>query len=320
MFHAFVLPPGVIIAARSLIALFREINPELLPKRERGKTASMELAAGEKKKPVYGATAVAKGVDGTQFLVGKVLEEVDDGAWEIDENGDSDDAEEGWVTIPSGDTRTHIELSETDSSSDNDEDEEEEAADEDEESDGDEAEESDDEEVVESDDDAPELADAPVDESAGAAPVLPIEATRLLTPADFALMKKLRQEAEAERMVNGPFGAHKRDRPPMTADDAEADNDEGIIDTALILGPRKKKKQDKEERLASIAEGRKDRAKFGSSRGKERGSMTNKEKSKKKNFMMMVHKRSVAGKKKMSLRDKQLKLRKHVDRQKKQKH
>jgi protein SDA1 len=65
-------------------------------------------------------------------------------------------------------------------------------------------------------------------------------------------------------------------------------------------------------------EGRKDREKFGSRKGKDRGSITNREKSKRKNMVMMSHKRGVLQKKKMSLRDKQRRLRKHIDHQKKQ--
>ena len=86
------------------------------------------------------------------------------------------------------------------------------------------------------------------------------------------------------------------------------------------MGPAKHKKQNKEERMASIMEGREDREKYGSKRGKRDSSMrstTNKEKSRKKNFVMMIHKRSVKGKQKMSLRDKQKVLRAHITKQKK---
>lgn len=38
---------GVIAGARSLLALFREVNPALLKKSERGKAATMGLASGK---------------------------------------------------------------------------------------------------------------------------------------------------------------------------------------------------------------------------------------------------------------------------------
>ena len=69
-----------------------------------------------------------------------------------------------------------------------------------------------------------------------------------------------------------------------------------------------KRKHDKEARLATVLEGRKDRDKFGSRKAKasEFASSTHKEKNKKKNFMMMKHK--LKHKSKMSFVDKQRKL------------
>ena len=71
-----------------------------------------------------------------------------------------------------------------------------------------------------------------------------------------------------------------------------------------------KRKQTYAERMEMIREGREGREKFGSKKGKklEHGaSTTNREKQKKtKNFMMIVHKRSVKGKSTRSLRDKQV--------------
>lgn len=79
-----------------------------------------------------------------------------------------------------------------------------------------------------------------------------------------------------------------------------------------------RRKDDYEARMESIKSGREGR-KFGSKKGSdERSSTTNREKAKKnKAFMMIVHKRSVKGKAKASLRDKQLTLRKHITKQKK---
>ena len=69
--------------------------------------------------------------------------------------------------------------------------------------------------------------------------------------------------------------------------------------------------------MASILAGRENRPKFGSKKGNpDRGSITNKEKNKKKAFKMIAHKRDVVRKTKMSLRDKQRHLRKHVQKQK----
>lgn len=91
-----------------------------------------------------------------------------------------------------------------------------------------------------------------------------------------------------------------------------------------ILGPRKKVKADYAERMASIEKGREGREKFGSLRGKKNkeapSSSTNREKARNKPLMMILGSRAVRGKKKASLREKQQKLRAHIDRAKKSGH
>ncbi len=88
-----------------------------------------------------------------------------------------------------------------------------------------------------------------------------------------------------------------------------------------ILGPRKKAKADYAERMASIEKGREGREKFGSLKGKKNkeapSSSTNREKARNKPIMMILASNAVRGKKKASLREKQRKLRAHIDRAKK---
>jgi protein SDA1 len=92
-----------------------------------------------------------------------------------------------------------------------------------------------------------------------------------------------------------------------------------FISEADILGPRKKTKASYEDRMASIQKGREDREKFGSRKGKKhqdpdrKSSTTNKEKKRSKPVMMILSSGAVKGKKKASLRDKQKKLRAHID-------
>lgn len=89
-----------------------------------------------------------------------------------------------------------------------------------------------------------------------------------------------------------------------------------VVDVSKIMRGIKRK-DDYEARIASIKAGREGRE-YGSKKGKEeRSSLTNREKSKKtKAFMMMVHKKSVKGKAKRSLREKQKVLRAHIKKQK----
>ncbi len=88
-----------------------------------------------------------------------------------------------------------------------------------------------------------------------------------------------------------------------------------------ILGPRKKSKADYAERIASIEKGREGREKFGSMKGKKNkaapSSSTNREKARNKPIMMILSSNAVKGKKKASLREKQRKLRAHIDKAKK---
>jgi protein SDA1 len=81
---------------------------------------------------------------------------------------------------------------------------------------------------------------------------------------------------------------------------AEPTSDE-IVEAGTILGPRKKAKQDREERMQHAAEGREGRAKFASKKATRREdgpytSTTNREKARKKNLMMTIHKVRKGGK------------------------
>jgi len=98
---------------------------------------------------------------------------------------------------------------------------------------------------------------------------------------------------------------------------AVADSD--FISENDILGPRKKAKADYTERMASIEKGREDRGAFGSKKGKRKevpSSSTNKEKARNKPFMMVMSSGAVRGKKRASLKEKQQRLRRHIDKAK----
>lgn len=88
-----------------------------------------------------------------------------------------------------------------------------------------------------------------------------------------------------------------------------------------MIEPERKYKQDKEGRLAMIMEGREDREKFGSKRGKvlaqKPHSTTNREKARKKNFLMTLG--QAKKKQKRSLMDHKRILKAHVEKQKKKK-
>lgn len=254
----------VVIAARSLVQLYRQIDPSLLPVKERGKVATMALRAGETHALKYGEEKPSEDIAGLDLLAKADNVQDEDGkdAWEV-ASGDESDSSEGWINIES-DQDYNI------SDSDDDKDD---------------VDQKNEPEEVNQKDKSEEVS---------------LASREILTPADFQKLDKLRAE----------HGMRK----------AMGQSNEEIIEAMELAGPQKFK-QNKEERLAHVQQGREGRE-FGSRKrlhAEKNHSTTNKEKARKKNFVMMIHKRDVQGKARKSLRDKQKVLRAHIDRQKKRK-
>merc|ERR1712154_327746 len=96
----------------------------------------------------------------------------------------------------------------------------------------------------------------------------------------------------------------------LVDEDVEDSGRKELVNLDDIELIHKKKKHDKETRMEAIKQGREGREKFGGGKNtkKDGASMTNKQKSKKKNFSMMKHKIKTKGKK--SFREKQVALKK----------
>lgn len=310
---------AVMMAARSLIALYREVAPEMLTKADRGKNATMDLIHnGSKSLSQFGVEKDStNGIPGLELLAKWKMEQgllgkegEDDwkmpGSDDEDEN-DADDIEGDWVDVKS-DTELNISGEE----------------------DADEelpkerngikkkylkymkqhkrrkvSKEDDDNSDLELSDDeggnSKKSRKQIEEEKRKAAELEAIKETlsHVMTPADFAKLKELNAEAGIEKVTG-----HKL-------------RHEDEVDSSDLVNVDRKK-MNKEERMAAIMEGREDREKFGSRKGRRETerSTTNREKERKKNFVMMIHKKSVQGKRKMSLRDRQKVLRAHVERQK----
>lgn len=279
---------AVVMAARSLISLYREIAPEMLHRKDRGKLATMEMSAGEKPEVRYGVdTSNVTGIQGLDLLqkwrdeqekTGENGEENEDDGWEVasdDEDSDSEDDEGGWIEVES--------------------DQEYNVLDSDDEENGD---------KEGSEAKKPKLTKQELQEADENA-FLTLASSRVLTPADFAKLDELKLQAGLEKVM----GTRKNDNGSARNEDT--------VDVNALIGPQKFK-QLREERIAAAKEGKEGRE-FGSRKGKIEGahSTTNREKARKKNFMMMVHKKDVQGKAKRSLRDKQRSLRAHIEKQKK---
>ncbi|KAF7217314.1 protein SDA1 homolog [Nothobranchius furzeri] len=129
-----------------------------------------------------------------------------------------------------------------------------------------------------------------------------VSGSRLLTQDDF---KKIRLAQMAKEISAAPGKGQKR---KMVESD---DDDKGeLLMLRDIEKLHKKPKADKETRLATALAGRSDRKEFVKKRTKlnPHASSSNKEKRRKKNFMMMKHSQNVRTKGKRSFREKQLAL------------
>ncbi|CAZ81484.1 unnamed protein product [Tuber melanosporum] len=274
---------GVMMAARGLIGLYREVAPEMLKKKDRGKAATMDMKNREDLRFGIEKEGVIEGLDlleqwkAEQKRLKMAAKDDDDtnrAGWEIED--DSEDNETGWINVTSD---NEIEISDS-------EDEEEE-------------ENYKPKKKTKVDDEEKEVLPGETDMEEKKLSTL--ATTKILTPADFAKLAELKTAAGLERLMG----------KKITNEDA--------VEVDAIKGPQRRGKSDKEARLAAVMEGREGREKFGSNKGKrdKAHSTTNKEKARKKNFMMMKSK--AKGKQKRSLVEKQRALRAHVEKQKKSK-
>lgn len=318
---------GVMMASRSLITLYRTTAPEMLNRKDRGKAASMGVAAGTHDSAQFGVErGVTRGIEGLELLEAEYAreaaerglnpeeaaaalleeqaEEDANAGWEgfeIEDSDGSDDGGEGWINVESD--GEDLEFSDS---------------------------EDDDEDVkkrqkeiagkkVTFEDNPAESAAAAVADSDQAAESVPevaaerdlksIATTRILTPADFKRLSELKAQ--------GPLAGTTKKTTHHTASAKRAGEARDFVDPLDIEGPRKKAKQDLEARLASVAEGRKDREKFGSKKGnrsEEGRSTTNREKARKKNFLMVKHRKDIQGKSMKKLTIKRKELQAHISR------
>jgi len=267
---------GVMMASKSLIQLFRNQNPELLHKRDRGRPTEAVVTMKAKQ---FGELDVAENVPGAE-VIDVSMEESKETEKENDDE-DGDDSEWENVSHPS----------------DN---EEEEAGDK----------------------------FLTVEEKVAKASEVTLG--RILTDEDFKRIDAAQLKKQVQGVRKGPKVTPQKGTKRSAADaDLDTTAEEGtsgfggrnelvnLDDIELI---HKKRKHDKEARLASVMEGREDRGKFGGRKSKmdENASMTNKQKNKKKNFSMLKHKIKAKQTKK-SFREKQQELKKRLLKQRKMK-
>lgn len=300
---------GVMMAAKGLLSLYREVGAEMLKKRDRGKEATMSLRSGSLMQHKFGEQE-AGGIEGLELLekwkeeekkrkrAEKGLpedaadgeekpEDEDDGFnsddWDVESVDSSDSG--GWIAVSS---------------------------------------ESEDEEPApkrqrKSSSEAPELVDAskdaaPTETEAEIERMSKLATTTILTPADLAKLQELRLQANLDKAMGGNKSKHAKELAARHADDP--------LTAEQIELPAKLRKSTKEERLALAREGKPDREEHKSTQAirkakkeSEGKSTSNKEKARKKNFLMTIGKARM--KQKRSLVQTRKVLQAHVERSKK---
>lgn len=304
---------GVMMAAKGLLGLYREVGAEMLKKRDRGKEAAMGLRSGERKERRFGEEEAGE-IEGLELLQKwkeeekqrkriekglpaeggeeEELDEADWGAWDVEED-ESDDSG-GWINVESDD---EINIS-------------------------------DDEDnkppakkakldtvTGQSDDKENTFEEKVEDEEMKASTNL--ATTRIFTPADLAKLAELRTQASINSLLPSHKAHHQRRKQqqqqsrhiddPLTATEIE-----GL--SSLSAG-----KASREAKIAHLQESRTDRADHKSTTAKRKEkkealgkSTTNKEKARKKNFLMTLGKAKQKGKR--SLVETRRVLRAHQER------
>lgn len=303
---------GVMMAAKGLLTLYRSVGADLLKRRDRGKEAAMGLRSGEHKEQRFGEE-VGGGIEGIELLEkwkeeerqnkrlelglhadtgleGDAREEDESaGGWEVDEDDSNDSG--GWINVESD---KEINISD-------------------------------------SDDDEPPMKkpkreasptnldnnkeNEPQSEADPAKSLASdIATSRILTPADLAKLRELRLAAsvskhlpasqQRKRTVNLQQSSHPDD--PLTA---------ASIEGLAALS----KKVSKADKIALAQDGKTERAGHQSTQARRKEkkdlqgkSTTNREKARKKNFLMTLGK--AKGKQKRSLVERGKVLKAHLER------
>lgn len=306
---------GVMMAAKGLLALYRVVGANLLKRRDRGKEAAMNLRREEYKEQRFGEEVGGR-IEGIELLenwkeeerqrkrieagisadaaldddVDEEEEEESTGGWEVDE--DQSDDSGGWLNVESD---KEINISDSD------------------------------------DDDKPPTKRAKQEESIanlvndkqkeseiGTVPAKlstsDLATSRILTPADLAKLHELRLAAsvsqhlptsqQRKRIANAQQSSHPDD--PLTAASIE-----GLASLS--------KKVSRADKIALAQDGKTERAGHQSTQARRKEnkdlqgkSTTNREKARKKNFLMTLGK--AKGKQKRSLVEKGKVLKAHLER------
>ena len=304
---------GVMMAAKGLLSLYREVGADMLKKRDRGKDAAMGLRSGERKEQRFGEETAGE-IEGLELLENwkkeerqrqrlekgqpaeagsdqEVEEEADSGDWEVDEGAESDDSGD-WINVES-DKEIDISDSEYDKpiakkirlgST-----------------------------VARADEDKE---NAEENATSTTEKISTLATTRILTPADLAKLQELRLAASIKQAL--PASQRKRTTQAATAQQARHADDP--LTAAEIEGLASlSKKTSKADKITMAKAGKGDEGMHQSTQAKRKEkkealgkSTPNKEKARKKNFLMTLSKGKAKGKRSLVERGRVLKA--HVER------
>jgi protein SDA1 len=318
---------GTVMAAKGLLSLYREVGADLLKKRDRGKTATMGLKSGSIKERRFGEEEVG-GIEGLELLeewkaeerkrkrAEKGLPELGSDESDEDEDGDEEetkgwenwDAESdassdsgGWINVESD---AEIEISDS---------EDEKPAVKKTKLDPLDTKSKSESETPDSDEEK-ENADK---DKALEQKISKLATTKILTPADLAKLQELRLQASISKTMGKSNSKSQSQRLKELAD-RHADDP---LTAEQIEGLSKLRKSTREEKIALAREGKGERGEHKSTQALRRQkkdaegkSTTNKEKSRKKNFMMTLGKAKF--KQKRSLTQTRRVLKGHIERSK----
>jgi protein SDA1 len=311
---------GVMMAAKGLLSLYREVGAELLTRRDRGKDATIGLKSGDVRQRKFGEQE-AGGIEGLDLL--EKWKDEQRKAKRV-EQGLPEEAAEGEVQEDDGFNSEDWDVESIDSSDsggwinvDHSSDEEGEAPAPKKrktktgKAGAEEEEEEDDEEKDAEAKAAAEEAEAEITR------ISKLATTTILTPADLQKLQELRAEAAITKAVNGV----QSERQKRRIEEALARHADDGLTSEQIEAPARLRKTTREERIALAREGKPDRDEHKSTtairkskKEAEGKSTTNKEKARKKNFLMTLNK--AKSKHKRSLHQTQKVLRGHIERTK----
>lgn len=293
---------GVMMAAKGLLSLYREVGAEMLKKRDRGKQATIGLNTGIMKQRKYGEEEVGE-IEGLDLLAKWKDEQrrrkraelglpEDGSSDEEDENNEADSDEWEVASDDSSDSGGWIDVSE-------DEDEAPTLKKQKTDDDG--------EKEVDSEAAAAKKAEA----EAELERISKLATTTILTPADLAKLQELRTAAAVDKAMGGNRKKSKHAEEDRHVDDG--------LTAENIEAPARLRKLTKEERVELAREGKPNREEHKSTQAIRKAqkeasgkSTSNREKARKKNIFMTMGK--AKSKHKRSLVETQKVLRRHVDR------